>query len=100
MITLNWEEIKNLADRKTTLLTKTRVPFQVVAASEETITVRVRSGEEHTISRANLDKAVMVLQAGVVFSGPKDYRDQVADDRPAYAWAILSHLGYFRKNQA
>jgi hypothetical protein len=35
MITLNWEEIQKLADRKATLLTKTRVPFQVVAASEQ-----------------------------------------------------------------
>jgi len=96
MITLNWEEIKNLADRKATLLTKTRVPFQVVAASEKTLTVRVRSGEEHTISRANLEKAVQMLQAGAVLSGPKDYRDRVADDRPAYAWAILRQSGFLK----
>ena len=96
MITLNWEEIQKLADRKATLLTKTRVPFQVVAASEQTITVRVRSGEEHTISRVNLEKAVHILQAGVAINGPKDYRDQVADDRPAYAWAILRELGYLK----
>jgi len=96
MITLNWEEIQKLADRKATLLTKTRVPFQVVAASEQTITVRVRSGEEHTISRVNLEKAVHILQAGVAINSPKDYRDQVADDRPAYAWAILHELGYLK----
>ena len=47
----NWNEIQNLADRKTTLLTKTRVPFQIIATSEIALTVRVRSGEEHTISR-------------------------------------------------
>lgn len=93
---LNWEEIKNLADRKSTLLTKTRVPFQVVAASEETLTVRVRSGEEHTISRTNLEKAIQQVQTGAVLNGPKDYRDQVADDRPAYAWAILRELGYIK----
>jgi hypothetical protein len=97
MITLKWEEIKNLADRKATLLTKTKVRFQVVSASEETITVRVRSGEEHTISRANLEKAVQMLETGVIFSGPKDYRDQVADDRPAYAWAILRELGFLKQ---
>ncbi|HOE35864.1 MAG TPA: hypothetical protein PKX65_09025 [Anaerolineaceae bacterium] len=93
---LNWEEIKNLADRKSTLLTKTRVPFQVVAASEETLTVRVRSGEEHTIGRTNLEKAVQKVQAGAVLKGPKDYRDLIADDRPAYAWAILRELGYIK----
>ena len=96
MITLKWEEIKNLADRKATLLTKTKVPFQVVAASEETITVSVRSGQEHTISRANLEKAVQKIQAGAILNGPKDYRDQVADDRPAYAWAILRELGFLK----
>lgn len=97
MIALKWEEIENLADRKATLLTKTRVPFQIVAASEETITVRVRSGEDHTISRANLEKAVRMIQSGLDLSGPKDYRDQIADDRPAYAWAIMFHLGYLIK---
>jgi hypothetical protein len=94
MITLNWEEIKNLADQKTTLLTKTGIPFQISSASQETLAVRVRSGEEHSISRANLERAVRKIQAGVVFNGPKDYREQVADDRPAYAWAILRELGY------
>lgn len=85
MITLKWEKIKNLADQKATLLTKTGIPFQIISASQETLTVQVRSGEEHSISRTNLEKAVQKIQAGVVFSGPKDYREQVADDRPAYA---------------
>lgn len=94
MITLKWEKIKNLADQKATLLTKTGIPFQIISASQETLTVQVRSGEEHSISRTNLEKALQKIQAGVVFSGPKDYREQVADDRPAYAWAILRELGY------
>lgn len=96
MVTLDWEKIKNLADQKTTLLTKTGIPFQIISASQETLTVQVRSGEEHSISRANLEKAVQKIQAGVVFSGPKDYREQVADDRPAYAWAILRELGFLK----
>ena len=90
----NWEEIKKLAERKATLLTKTRIPFQIIDASEGIVTVRVSSGEEHAISRANLEKAVQKIQAGVVFNGPKDYREQVADDRLAYAWVILRVLGY------
>ncbi len=97
MITLNWKEIKNLAGQKATLLTKTRIPFQIVAASEELITVRVRSGEKHTISRTNLEKAVHKVQAGAVLRGPKEYREQIADDRPAYAWAILRELGYLKQ---
>jgi hypothetical protein len=94
---LNWDEIKNLADRKTTLLTKTRVPFQIVAASEVSLTVRVRSGEEHTLSRLNLEKAVAKIQSGMTLNGPKDYREMIADDRPAYAWAILHELGYLQR---
>lgn len=92
----SWDQIQNLADRKTTLFTKNRVPFQVVAASEATLTVRVSSGEEHTISRKNLEKAVAKIQAGMSLKGPQDYRDLIADDRPAYAWAILHHLGYVK----
>lgn len=93
---LNWIDIQGLADRKATLLTKTGVPFQIVAASETGLAVRVRSGEEHTISRANLEKAVAKIQSGTLLNGPKDYRDLIADDRPAYAWAILRELGYLK----
>jgi len=96
MITLKWEEIKNLADQKATLLTKTSVPFQILSASDDTLTIRVRSGEEYTIRRANLEKAVHLLHTGAVLNGPLDYRNQVADDRPAYAWALLNALGYLR----
>ena len=93
---LNWDEIQNLADRKATLFTKNRVQFQLVAASEATLTVRVSSGEEHSLSRKNLEKAVAKIQAGMSLKGPQDYRDLIADDRPAYAWAILRHLGYIK----
>ena len=97
MSELFWGKIKNLADQRTTLLTKTRVPFQIIASTEKMIKVRVRSGVVHTISRVNLEKAVAKIQAGVDLNGPKAYRDQVADDRPAYAWAILCELGYLQR---
>jgi len=93
---LNWEDIRNLANRKARLLTKTKVPFQIVAASENTLTVRVSSAEEHTISRINLEKAVVKIQSGMVLKGPKDYKDLIADDRPSYAWAILRELGFIK----
>ena len=97
MKSLKWEEIEKLADRKATLLTKTGAHFQIIAVSEKTVTVRVRSGEEHTISRVNLEKAVQMIQADMILRGPSDYRIQVADDRPAYAWAILRELGYLKQ---
>lgn len=91
---LNWNELQKLAQGKPRLLTKTGVPFELVAATEASLIVRVRTGAEYTLSRANLEKAVQLLRSGTKLEGPKDYRDQVADDRPAYAWAILSFLGY------
>ena len=93
---LDWEDIRHLANRQAKLLTKTRVPFQVVAASETTLTVRVSSGEEHTVSRSNLEKAVAKTHSGMILRGPKDYKDLIADDRPAYAWAILRELGFIK----
>jgi len=93
---LNWEDIHNLANRKARLLTKTKIPFQIVAASENTLTVRVSSDEEHTISRSNLEKAVEKIQSGTILNGPKDYKDLIADDRPSYAWAILRELGFIK----
>lgn len=93
---LDWGAIQNLAGRKATLTTKTGVPFQIVAASETAVTVRVSSGEEHPLSRAHLEAAVAKIQSGMLLTGPKEYRDLIADDRPTYAWAILRHLGYVK----
>lgn len=93
---LNWEEIQNMANRKATLLTKTKRPFQIISATEGTLTVQVSSKEKHTVSRSNLEKAVMKIQAGVILGGPKDYSDEIADDRPTYAWAILRELGFIK----
>ena len=91
---LDWENIQSLANQKASLLTKTRVSFRIVAASDETLTIQVRSGQEHTISRSNLEKAVAKIQSGTILNGPNDYRNLIADDRPAYAWSILRELGF------
>lgn len=97
MKSFNWTEIQRLANDQATLVTKSGVPFQIVEATENTVSIKVRSGEIHSISRVNLEKAVAKMHAGTVLSGPKDYRDFIADDRPAYAWAILKHLGYIEE---
>ena len=94
MAKLDWERVCELAGRKEPLHTKTKIPFYILKVSNSTVTVRVSSGEEHTISRINLEIAVKKIQAGVELNGPKDYKDKVADDRPSYAWAILKELGY------
>ena len=90
---LSWEDIHHLANRQAKLLTKNKKPFQIIAASEVTLTVRVSTGEEHTLSRSNLEKAVVKIQSGTILNGPQDYRDLVADDRPTYA-ADLQRQGH------
>ncbi len=97
---LNWDDMRKLASSGERLLTKTGFPFQVVSATEDTLTVRVSTGEEYTILRKTLEKAVEKIQAGIILDGPKDYRIQVADERPAYAWAILKHLGLLNEKAA
>ena len=91
---MNWEAVRRLAAMQPELLTKTNVPFRLVEATGASLVIEVRSGRWHTVSRANLEKAVQLLRQGESLAGPSDYRHKVADDRPAYAWAILRELGY------
>lgn len=91
-----WNEVQKLAQSNARLVTKTAATFELIDATETRLLVRVSTGAEHSLNRANLKKAVRLLRSGVELSGPKDYRDQVADDRPAYAWALLYGLGYIK----
>lgn len=93
---LNWDEIQKLASNAVELHTKEGIPFQIAVVSENRITVCVSSKQEYTIRRKTLEAAVTKIQNGAVLDGPKDYREQVADERPAYAWAILKHLGWLK----
>lgn len=91
---MDWQAIRRLAAAQSEILTKTEVPFRVVEATEGSLVIEVSSGRQHTVSRVNLEKAVALLRRGETLAGPSDYRRKVADDRPAYAWAILRELGY------
>ena len=91
---MDWQAVHRMAATQPELLTKTGKPFRMVRIRERSIEVEVSSGRWHTVSRANLEKAVRLLRQGETLTGPGDYRRKVADDRPAYAWAILCELGY------
>lgn len=93
----NWDEVRQIANSRERLTTKTGVPFQIVSVSLDTLIVKVSSGEEYPILRKTLEKAVAKIGAGLILNGPKDYRENVADERPAYAWAILKHLGLLKE---
>lgn len=91
---LDWKSVQELADEEAKLYTITRKPFRVIGTADETVTVEVSTGRQHTVSRENLARAVDLIRQGEQISGPADYRAKVADDRPTYAWAILHHLEY------
>jgi len=91
---MDWEAVRRLAATQPEVLTKTGIPFHIVRVTAQNIVVQVSSGEQHTVSRANLEKAIDLLRHGELLAGPGDYRRKVADDRPTYAWAILCQLGY------
>ena len=91
---MDWQTVRGLAAIQSELLTIRGQRFWLVGATDNTVTVEVSSGRRHTISRANLERAIELLRQGETLAGPSDYRNKVADDRPAYAWAILRGLGY------
>ncbi|WP_457630499.1 LutC/YkgG family protein [Oceanithermus sp.] len=77
-----------------TLKTKRGEPFVVVRVTENTVRVRVASsGKEYTVRLASLEKAAALLASGGEIPGPVAYRRLVANEAPAYAWAILHELG-------
>lgn len=89
---MDWQQVKDL-DHKT-LRTKLGQPFRIVSVSERVVTVEVSTGNQYNITKGSLEKAEELLRKGGVISGPGDYRMKIADERPAYAWAILRELGY------
>jgi hypothetical protein len=52
---------------------------------------------EQGVSRVNLEKAVSLIEQGSEIQGPADYKSLVADERPAYAWAILRDMGIIKE---
>jgi hypothetical protein len=91
---LDWQKICDLAAQEAKLQTITGKAFHVVEATRRTVTVEVSTGRRHGISRKHLEQAVTLVQQGKRINGPQDFKEYVADDRPAYAWAILHHLDY------
>ena len=91
---INWSAVTALVDCKATLYTKRNVPFTLVRYTEDSVWVAPQTGWSYTINRANLNKAVALLNHGGTIAGPGEYKTKIADDRPSYAWAILRHLSY------
>ena len=90
---MDWKRVQKLARANVDLRTITGRPFRIVAVSERVVTIEVSTGNQHTITRGNLEQAEQLLRQGQSIAGPGEYREKVADERPAYAWAILREMG-------
>ncbi len=89
---LDWNAVRRLQGR--TLATKTGKAFEVLRVTDNTVVIRVGSSEKsYTLRRKTLEKAAALARGGAVIQGPSDFKKKVADEAPAYAWAILRELG-------
>ena len=86
------EEILRHYSGNPRVITKTGEEHQV-RIGENAVFVKLPSGDQ-PIMFGTLEKAVALIESGVRIRGPTDFREKVADQRPAYAWAILRDLGY------
>jgi len=93
MKNLDWETLKQKYKESPVSYTKTRKEFRISRVTNTAIYIDLPSGEE-CISRANLEKAIDLINNGIVMEGPADYKRLVYDQRPAYAWAILKDMGF------
>lgn len=89
---INWSAIQQLTESQATLHTKRSEPFHIVAVRNNTVLIKPQTGQQYTINRDSLEKAVAYIQRGGTIAGPGEYKTKIADDRPSYAWAILRHL--------
>lgn len=89
---INWQEVVDFYTINPISHTKTGEEFHVTRVTNTAIYIDLPSGEEY-IGRNNLEIAAHLINQGVEIRGPKDYREKVYDQRPAYAWAILRDLG-------
>ena len=90
---LNWEILKQRYKENPISYTKTRKEFRISRVTNTAIYIDLPSKEEY-ISRENLEKAINLINNGIVLEGPADYKRLVYDQRPTYAWAILKDLGF------
>ena len=95
MIMINWQKIQDRYARNSLSFTKTGKEFQISRITDTAIYIALPSGEQ-SISKSNLERALALIDNGVRINRPADYRRQICDERPAYAWAILRDLGILK----
>lgn len=73
--------------------------FEVLRVTDDALHFRWDVIEDGTISRCHLERAVELIEEGVLITDPaaitSDYRTLVSDERPTIAAALLKDLGYW-----
>jgi hypothetical protein len=92
---LDWGAIVDRYSSNPISYTKNRKPFRIWRITAESLFIALPAGEQ-SVSRDNLRKAVDIISNGGIIDGPSDYKSLVADERPAYAWAILRDMGFIQ----
>lgn len=90
---LDWNSVMRRYQENPETETINRKKVTIGRVTASSVYIKLPSGEQ-SVSRKNLERAVEKIEEGLRISSPTDYRRDVADERPAYAWAILHDLGY------
>ncbi len=100
MPSLNWEQVRQRYPDGTMVphMTGKRM-FEVLRVADDAVHFKWAVVEDGTVSRANLERAVELLEEGVLLPDPSsltsDYRTLVSDERPTIAVALLKDLGFW-----
>ena len=100
MSPLNWEQVKQRYPDGTMVphITGSR-RFEILRITDDAIYFKWGVVLEGTLSRSNLERAVELLNQGMMRPDPasltSDYRTLVSDQRPTTAVALLKDLGYW-----
>ncbi|MFQ5951563.1 MAG: hypothetical protein ACE5KH_05720 [Candidatus Geothermarchaeales archaeon] len=89
---LDWRSLQALRGR--TLKTKRGREFHIPRLLEGAVVVAPHKRQARRVSQRCLEKAVAKIEEGVVIKGPSDYRKEICDESPSYAWGILKELEY------
>ena len=92
---LDWSQIEDRYSSNPVSHTKNGKLFRVWRISEDSLFIALPSGEQ-SVNKVNLQKAADLINQGALIEGPADYKRLVADERPAYAWAILRDIGIIK----
>ncbi|MBE0546079.1 MAG: hypothetical protein IH627_00125 [Rubrivivax sp.] len=100
MPNLNWDQVRQRYPDGTMVphITGSR-KFEVLRVADDAVYFKWAVINEGTVSRCNLERAVELLNEGVLLPDPSsltsDYRTLVSDERPTIAIALLKDLGFW-----